>query len=84
MAVALVIVGVSGSAWSADAINKGKPQTTCPVMGSAIDKSVYVDYNEYRIYFCCKDCPEKFKKNPVDPESSLKAAFKEAVNGKKE
>lgn len=43
---------------------KGKPQTQCPVMGGAIDKSVYVDYQGKRVYFCCKGCPEEFKKNP--------------------
>ena len=55
------------------------PQTTCPVMGSKIDKTQYVDVNGYRIYICCKGCakpikaaPDKFiakmKKAGVDPE----------------
>jgi YHS domain-containing protein len=43
---------------------KGKAQTICPVMGDPINKEYYVDYKGYRIYFCCKDCPETFKKNP--------------------
>ncbi|MBM4284212.1 MAG: YHS domain-containing protein [Deltaproteobacteria bacterium] len=43
---------------------KGKPQTTCPVLGGNIDKNVYVDYQGYRIYFCCTGCDAEFKKNP--------------------
>ena len=41
-----------------------KPQTICPVMGDAINKNIYTDYQGYRIYFCCKECPDTFKKNP--------------------
>lgn len=45
------------------------PQKTCPVMGGAIDKSIYVDYKGQRVYFCCNGCPAQFKK---DPEKYLK------------
>ena len=45
------------------------PQKTCPVMGGAIDKNIYVDYKGQRIYFCCNGCPAQFKK---DPEKYLK------------
>jgi YHS domain-containing protein len=41
-----------------------KPQTTCPVMGEAINKSLYVDYNGKRIYVCCKLCIDSVKKDP--------------------
>jgi YHS domain-containing protein len=41
------------------------PQTTCPIMGGKINKEVYTDYKGKRIYFCCKGCPETFKKNPA-------------------
>jgi RND family efflux transporter MFP subunit len=52
----------------AEAANK-VAQTTCPVMdGQPIKKDVYVDYQGQRIYFCCPDCPEKFK---ADPEKYL-------------
>jgi YHS domain-containing protein len=44
-------------------------QATCPVMGSPIDKSIYVDYKGKRVYFCCSMCPETFKQ---DPEKYLK------------
>ncbi len=40
------------------------PQKTCPVMGSPIDTSIFVDYKGKRVYFCCSGCPETFKKDP--------------------
>ncbi len=39
-------------------------QKMCPVLGNPIDKSVYVDYQGKRIYFCCAGCIPEFKKNP--------------------
>jgi len=45
------------------------PQKTCPVMGGAIDKSVFVDYKGKRVYFCCSGCPATFQ---ADPEKYLK------------
>lgn len=39
-------------------------QTTCPVMGSAIDKSIFRDYKGRRVYFCCSMCPPEFDKDP--------------------
>ena len=41
-----------------------KPQTTCPVSGEPIDKSVHVDWQGQRVYFCCNNCPAKFKADP--------------------
>jgi len=58
----------------------GKAQTTCPVMGSAINKSVYTDHNGQRIYFCCPGCVETFKK---DPEKYLKKMAEEGVTPEK-
>jgi YHS domain-containing protein len=39
-------------------------QTTCPVMGGAIDKNIFVEYKGKKVYFCCKDCVDKFQANP--------------------
>jgi YHS domain-containing protein len=41
-----------------------KPQTTCPVMGDAISKKLYVDHDGKRIYVCCSSCLAKVKKDP--------------------
>ncbi|MBD3241343.1 MAG: YHS domain-containing protein [Chitinivibrionales bacterium] len=40
------------------------PQKTCPVMGAAIDTSIYVDHDGKRVYFCCQSCIDTFKANP--------------------
>ena len=48
---------------------KSGPQTTCPMMGTPIDKKVFVDYKGKRVYFCCADCPEKFR---ADADAQMK------------
>lgn len=54
-----------------------KPQATCPVMaGRKINKSIHVDHDGKRIYFCCQGCPRAFKK---DPEKYLKKLKAEGV-----
>ncbi len=40
-------------------------QTTCPVMGNPIDKSIFVEYQGKKVYFCCKGCPDIFKADPA-------------------
>lgn len=39
-------------------------QTTCPIMGKPIDKSVFTEYQGQKVYFCCPGCIEKFKAEP--------------------
>ena len=39
-------------------------QTTCPVMGGAINKALFVEYEGKKVYFCCTGCEEQFKKEP--------------------
>jgi YHS domain-containing protein len=46
-------------------------QTTCPVMGGAIDKNIFVEYKGKKVYFCCQDCVEKFKADPEKYISKL-------------
>jgi YHS domain-containing protein len=45
-------------------VAKLKPQSTCPVMGGAIDKSIYGDHKGKRVYFCCGGCTGTFSKDP--------------------
>ena len=40
-------------------------QKTCPVMGGAINKSIYADHKGRRVYFCCAGCVDTFKKDPA-------------------
>jgi YHS domain-containing protein len=39
-------------------------QTTCPVMGGPIDKTIFTEYKGKKVYFCCKGCVETFKADP--------------------
>lgn len=55
---------------------RGKPQTSCPVSGKAINKEVHVDYQGQRIYFCCPACPGEFRK---DPEKSFAKFEREGI-----
>ncbi len=57
-----------------------KPQTHCPVMGGAIDKNEFTDYNGMRIYFCCGGCEETFL---ADPEEYLNQMRAEGIEPEK-
>ena len=46
-------------------------QTLCPVMGTKINKAVYVDADGKRIYLCCKGCVDKVTANPSKYISKL-------------
>lgn len=39
-------------------------QTTCPVMGGAINKDIFVEYKGKKVYFCCAGCETKFEADP--------------------
>jgi len=39
-------------------------QKTCPVMGGAINKDIFVEYKGKKVYFCCAGCETKFKADP--------------------
>lgn len=39
-------------------------QTTCPVMGGAINKDIFTVYKGKKVYFCCPGCKPEFEKNP--------------------
>jgi YHS domain-containing protein len=43
-------------------------QTTCPVMGGAINKDIFTEYKGTKVYFCCPGCVDRFK---ADPEKYL-------------
>ena len=46
-------------------------QTTCPVMGGAIDKNIFIEYQGKKVYFCCTDCLDTFKADPEKYISKL-------------
>jgi len=39
-------------------------QKICPVMGSPINKSIFVEYKGQKVYFCCPPCKDKFTAEP--------------------
>ncbi len=43
-------------------------QTVCPVMGGAIDKEIFIEYEGKKVYFCCPGCSDTFL---ADPEKYL-------------
>ena len=67
VALALAAVGILAGCdqkAAAPEAPQGKAQATCPVMGGAIDKAVFADYEGKRVYFCCPDCVKTFNKEP--------------------
>ena len=45
-------------------LTAGADQTTCPVMGGAINKDIFTEYKGKKVYFCCPDCQPEFDKDP--------------------
>jgi YHS domain-containing protein len=39
-------------------------QMSCPVMGGKINKALYTEYKDKKVYFCCSGCVAKFKEDP--------------------
>jgi YHS domain-containing protein len=80
----LLVVGLSASGFATDTTMTAKPavpptlhkQTICPVMGKAIDSTVYTDIQGQRVYFCCGSCEKKLK---ADPDKYFKQAATEGV-----
>ncbi len=73
----LLFVGVllaSASMVFAESTNvAAKAQTSCPVMGGAVNHKIFVDYQGQRIYFCCNGCTADFNKDPEKYIKKLKA-----------
>lgn len=49
---------------SAEAVSATMEQTSCPVMGRAINKDIFTVYKGKKVYFCCPGCKPEFEKNP--------------------
>ncbi len=50
-----------------------KAQATCPVMGGAINKQLYVDHAGKRVYVCCQGCIAPVQKEPAKYIKALEA-----------
>jgi YHS domain-containing protein len=52
-----------------------KIQVTCPVSGKMIDKKVFIEKDGKKIYFCCKDCPAPYEKDPAKYAGKLAGSY---------
>lgn len=52
-----------------------KIQVTCPVAGKTIDKKVFIGTGDKKVYFCCKDCVEKYKKDATKYKAKLSDSY---------
>jgi YHS domain-containing protein len=70
--VLLALVLALALAGAALAANPGQSQTTCPVLGGKINKSLHADCQGQRVYFCCPGCEGKFQQDPGKYLNKLK------------
>jgi YHS domain-containing protein len=75
---AMTLFKLSPARYVKRASEAGK-QTTCPVMGGAIDDKVFTDHEGRRIYFCCPGCIETFKADPARYLAIVDAALRPVV-----
>ena len=52
-----------------------KVQVTCPVSGKTVDEKVSIEHDGRKVYFCCKDCVSKFKRNPAKYKAGLAGSY---------
>lgn len=45
--------------------------TVCPVSGSPVDVTKFIDFEGKRVAFCCDKCPKEFQKDPAKFEDKL-------------
>jgi YHS domain-containing protein len=76
--VSLVLLGgckkktkPAGTIETEEAASMMTEQTTCPVMGGAINKNIFTEYKGKKVYFCCPSCKEAFEKEPEKYLSNL-------------
>jgi len=54
----------AASAETKEVVSAAIEQITCPVMGGAINKDIFVEYEGKKVYFCCAGCEKKFEADP--------------------
>jgi YHS domain-containing protein len=63
--VALIAAPIFAGQEGTGSGNAVRLQTTCPVGGEKIDKTVHADHEGHRVYFCCENCKAAFEKEPA-------------------
>jgi YHS domain-containing protein len=74
--LAMLVVAAGVGTVVPEAAQNGSPQKNCPVMGGAVSKDSFKDYNGRRVYFCCSGCRGDFDK---DPEKYMKKLEEQRV-----
>lgn len=69
----LQVVAASGTPAPAKPGETPKMQTKCPIKGSPISRSIYVDADGYRIYACCRGCLPKINADPKAAIEKIRA-----------
>jgi YHS domain-containing protein len=55
--------------------DRPKVQVTCPVSGNPVDKKVFIEQDGQKVYFCCKDCIDKFKADTAKYKAKLANSY---------
>lgn len=71
--IASVMLIAGSTALYADKKHEHGNQKLCPVMNGKINKSIYSDYKDNRVFFCCPGCVQKFNAKPVFYLKKMKA-----------
>jgi YHS domain-containing protein len=54
---------------------RAKVQVTCPVSGEPADQKVFIDRGGDKVYFCCKGCIKKFRRDPAKCKTALANSY---------
>lgn len=55
--------------------NRPKIQVTCPVTKEPVDPDVFFESDGKKVYFCCKGCINKYRRDPSKYASSLASSY---------
>jgi len=50
-------------------------QVACPITGRPVNQDIFVKHGERKVYFCCKDCPAGYGKDPDSFDGRLEASY---------
>ncbi len=54
---------------------RDKVQVTCPISGKPVDQKVAVESDGRKVYFCCKDCVGKYRRDPSKYRTALANSY---------
>jgi YHS domain-containing protein len=57
-------LAAAGAAPTERSATPARPQSSCPVSGKPVDRTIFTTYEGQKISFCCPKCVAPFLKNP--------------------